>query len=141
MSCSELGLTDTVRSDGTVSQAESGHLFVSRGWALSTPSRHSTRYARHRLGGRVSARILKIPGGPRFHPSLIHARIAGDGMGTVPRHKTYTRRWSVPREFDLLEPITEKAELSAKQRSNLGIGRREKYLPLTGQSDVSKMVQ
>ena len=36
MSCSELDLTDTVRSDGTVSQAESGHLFVSRGWALST---------------------------------------------------------------------------------------------------------
>src|ERR1700687_5742877 len=38
ISCSELDLTDTVRSDGTVSQAESGHLFVSRGWALSTVS-------------------------------------------------------------------------------------------------------
>jgi hypothetical protein len=36
VSCSESDLTDIVSADCTVNRAESGHFFVSRGWALST---------------------------------------------------------------------------------------------------------
>src|SRR5439155_19781986 len=55
---SELDLTDTVRTARTVAQPESGHIFVSREWALCPTSlNHFVRAEQQRLWDREAKRL------------------------------------------------------------------------------------